>query len=141
MSLIPYEFAPNAEPMDYTPLVFGMGIALASMFINAASSSDASDDGPLQAAVQAEVAGVTTVEAAVQTNADDPSLKGDAPENFLDSKLLDILARTVKPLTARQLVCLLGDVDRKKVNSRLYTLYCKKKVKKCDTQGAPLWFV
>lgn len=136
MSLVPYEFAANAEPMDYTPLVFGMGIALASMLMNSASSDDV-PDGPCVE---------TTADAAVQTDvvlaphAETPT-KGSMPEELLDTTLVDILARTVKPLTARQLVCVLGDVDRKKVNSRLYTLYCKKKVKKCDTQGAPLWFV
>ncbi len=131
MSLIAYEFTPNVEPIDYTPLMFGMGIALASMLVNA--SSDEND--------YADAQSVSLSDASAQTE-EPPQIKKKSPsEDPLDAMILDILTLVDKPLTAREIVRLLESADRSQVNSRLYTMYCKKKVKKCDTKGAPNWFI
>jgi len=134
MSLAFYEPTTSAEPMDFTPLVFGMGIVLASAILNAATSDEdeLDDDIPREVGVQTDSPVITEVKTGPKKN---------SPEDPLDITLLDILERMSAPLTAREIVGLLEGVDRRQVNSRLYTLYGKKKIQKWDTEGAPHWFV
>lgn len=134
MSLAFYEPTMSAEPMDFTPLVFGMGIVLASAILNAATADEDElvDDIPREVGVQTDSPGITEVKTGPKKN---------SPEDPLDITLLDILERMSAPLTAREIVGLLEGVDRRQVNSRLYTLYGKKKIQKWDTEGTPHWFV
>jgi hypothetical protein len=123
MSLVPYLVPQPEEPMPYAPVALTAAFMLAAMLMQ--------EEEPVPAPAVAP----PTPPAA-------PKHKEKKPETDpLDADLFRILAEHKNPMTAREMARLLPGVEKSKINSRLYKLHCLHKVLKCDTKGAPLWFL
>jgi hypothetical protein len=141
MSILPYTPVLDTEPMDITPFLFGMGVIFATMLVHSVDDTIPQDNVEEEHLQTDEVSAQPEI-VPIQSNT--PIVKGNTrlvSENPVDSIILEVLTRIARPITVRDLVHLVEGLERKQLNSRLYTLYSKKMVKKCDTATAPLWFV
>lgn len=131
MSLVPYLVSEPQEPLDMAPIAFAAVLVVAGMLFEQVNQDE--EPVPAPAALPAPP---TTDPVVI------PPRKEKKPDSDpLDAEIFRILGTNKNPQTVRDIQRQLPGVEKSKINSRLYKLHCLHKVFKCDTKGAPLWFL
>ena len=122
MSLVNYEPLSSTDSTDYTPFVVGSALALTALLL-----------GTIDNTSNNEIVDSTPVE---------KPKKERAPDfHILDDIIINILKKESAPMSAKDIVKKVDDIKKTDVNSRLYKMLSKRKIKKCDTYGAPILYL